>query len=226
PVTDTVKENVQLLKHVVEDVDVVNDSMQSIRVSADEINQAMEASSSDAEKLTEMTQYIQAEADNSVGFASNISKIDDELSDIVKDMLGSLSASKNAVSNQELLDVLGKAKKSHVAWIDNLKNIVDQMRKYPLQTDSHKCSFGHFYHAITVNHQALQEVWHKIDTTHENLHSIGARVLQAVEKDEDSQAKELFDQAYQLSQNMLALLDEVDSIVKSLDQKGEEAIRK
>ena len=89
-VSDTVSQNVDMLNNVIKDVDIINSSMQGIRVSCEEINHAMDSSSRDAEKLSVMTQSIHEDAIKSVEFARQISQIDNKLSDILNMMFESL----------------------------------------------------------------------------------------------------------------------------------------
>mgnify|MGYP000930311832 CR=1 FL=1 len=112
-VSDTVGKNVSMLKDVIINVEEIHRSMQGIRIAADEINQAMEASSSDAERLSHMTQTIHRDATQSVDFARQISKIDDDLSTIVHGMFEGLKGGKHAVSNEEFQEVIDKAIESH-----------------------------------------------------------------------------------------------------------------
>lgn len=98
-ITDTIRENVGMLNTTIEDVQIINKSMEGIRTATSEINQAMDSSSRDAEKLSMMTQAITADATESAEQAKQISYIDDSLSEIVKDMMNALHGSNNAISN-------------------------------------------------------------------------------------------------------------------------------
>ncbi len=82
-VSGTIVENVDMLKNVIHNVADVNRSMQGIRIAAEEINKAMEASSKDAEQLSDMTVIIHQNAQQSVGFAQQISEIDKKLRNMV-----------------------------------------------------------------------------------------------------------------------------------------------
>jgi len=147
-ISDTIQENVSMLKTTITDVDQITTSLGDISEAAKQINQAMESSANDAEKLNYMTQIIQADATQSAENAKEISKIDEELSEIVRDMVSSLNGGKNAITNEDLLDNLSKAKEAHSNWLKDLKRLVDDMKIYPIQTNSNKCAFGHFYHSI------------------------------------------------------------------------------
>lgn len=219
-VSQTVGRNVDMLKTVISDVDEVHHSMEGISLAAGEINRAMEASSADAEKLTFMTQNIHHEASQSVDFAKQISKIDDRLSELVGDMLEGLKGGKHAVSNNELLDVIKNAKDSHQKWVEGLNKIVSEMRIYPLQTNSKKCAFGHFYHAIKIDNPEIAEDWGKIDAIHHEFHHKGDMVMDAVKHSDEGAARRNYEEAAGLSRQILGALDSVESKIEQLTQRG------
>ncbi len=219
-VSHTVGRNVGMLQTVISDVEEVHHSMEGISTAANEINRAMEASSADAEKLTLMTQNIHKEASLSVDFAKQISKIDDRLSELVGDMLEGLKGGKHAVSNKELSDVIQNAKKSHQQWVEGLSKIVSEMRIYPLQTNSKKCAFGHFYHAIKIDNPEIADDWGKIEAIHYEFHLKGDKVMEAVKHNDKVTAGKAYEEAARLSEQILKTLDSVESKVEQLTQRG------
>lgn len=219
-VSDTVDKNVNMLKDVISNVGDIHKSMNGIRIAGKEINQAMEASSSDAERLSFTTQAIHKDATESVGFAKQISAIDDELSSIVTVMFEGVKGGKHGVTNEEFLEVILKTMKSHKIWIEGLHRIVTEMRVYPLQTNSNKCAFGHFYNAIHVDHNSIFEEWKQIDAIHHSFHNAGDKVINAVKQNNESEAKMLYSEASNLSTQMLALLEKVESKVAGMIKDG------
>jgi len=156
-VTETVSKNVELLRQFILDIDEINESMNGIRIATDEINQAMEAASRDAESLTNMTQIIHDDAVQSVNYAKEISLIDDQLSAIVHDMFKELKGGNVLFTNEEFLSVIDRARKSHINWMEGLKKIITEERIYPIQTNSRKCAFGHFYHALEIDNEEVKK---------------------------------------------------------------------
>lgn len=219
-ITGTIGENVSMLNTTIEDVKVINDSMEGIKIAAGEINRAMEASSQDAEKLSQMTQEITNDATESAEQAKKISKIDDELSGIVREMMHTLLGSKNSIKNHELLQNLNKAREAHKNWVENLRHIVDEMRTYPIQTNGTKCAFGHFYNSIYINHPALKNDWMAIDSIHNELHNFGHRVIEAVKSKNKPEAQECYNRAEELSKKVVSYLDKVISGIEDQDKKG------
>ena len=213
-VYDTVTVNVDMLKNVIQDVDNIHHSMNGIKRSADEIDQAMEASSADAERLSHMTLNIHDEATQSVEYAHSISKIDDKLSAIVSNMFDNLKCGRYATTNKELQDIITKAKESHIQWLADLYKMINNMRVYPLQTDSEKCAFGHFYNSIEVDHPQIVNEWNSIDKIHNEFHTIGDRVIDAVRRNDAKRADSLRMEAVAVSKELVSILD---SIYKKLD---------
>ena len=215
-VYDTVNVNVDMLKHVIEDVDNIHLSMNGIKRSADEIDKAMESSSTDAERLSHMTLSIHEEATHSVAYANSISIIDDDLSEIASQMFKNLSCGRHATTAKELQEIISKAKDSHIAWLADLYKMITNMRVYPLQTNSNKCAFGHFYNSLDVDHPELSKEWASIEGIHNEFHTLGDGVIAAVQRNDKEAADDLRKEAVNVSKQLIQILDNLDSKLDNL----------
>lgn len=224
-ITGTISQNVDMLHTTIEDIRIINESMDGIKLASDEINQAMESSSRDAEKLSNMTQVITKDATQSAEYAKQISQIDDSLSGIVREMMEALLGSKNAISNRELIENLNNAKEAHKGWVENLRRIVAEMRTYPIQVNGSKCAFGHFYNSINISHPAIEKEWKAIGSVHMELHDYGHKVLDAVKEKNGSAAQEYFDKAETLSREVVSHLDSVIAQVEEQNKNGIQIMR-
>lgn len=224
-ISGTIKENVLMMRDTVKDVQHVSESLQTVKRSTDEVNQAMISSAQDAEKLLNMTQVIHADATHSAENAKRISKIDEELSAIARDLTTALSGGMHAIANEDLIANLVKAKEAHGNWLKNLTQIVDEMKVYPIQTDSHRCGFGHFYHSLDIAHPDIVADWLAIDAVHEKFHSTGAAVLDAVRANDATAARSQLTQAQGLSQQVFALLDKTINAIEKNSRLGIEVMR-
>ena len=216
-ISDTMKENVSMLKITISDVDKVTESLSDISKATNQINQAMDSSTQDAEKLNYMTQIIHADAMQSAESAKEISKIDDELSQVARDMISSLNGGKNAITNEELISNLLKAEQAHNNWMKNLKRMVDEMKTYPLQTNSRRCAFGHFYHSIKVTYSDIAREWTAIDKVHNELHGMGKRIIDAINSNNSIQVNNFYSQAEKLSKEIFYL---IDNVIKSIEKNS------
>lgn len=219
-ITDTMVKNVDMLNATISDVQLINQSMEGIKIATNEINQAMDVSSRDAEELTLMTQIIHKDALASADYAKEIAKIDDDISAIVKEQMQSLQGSSNSLSNKEFLATIANAKKAHANWLENFKRMVDEMKVYPLQTDSSKCAFGHFYYAVQISNSIVADEWSKIDAIHEEFHKIGQIGIEAVKAGQDDKARVSYSSAEKLSKSIFGQLDKVSLAVEDMTTKG------
>jgi uncharacterized phage infection (PIP) family protein YhgE len=224
-VSGTINENMSMLKETVRDVDTISIAMHNVEESARQVNQAMGMSAQDAEKLHAMTQVIHADAMQSADNAKQISQLDQDLSDIAREMITSLTGGLHAISNAELIENLQKAKVAHGNWVKNLRKIADEMTEYPLQTDSKRCAFGHFYHSVHIEHPEVAPVWQAIDGVHHDLHQFGDKVLAAVKSGNREQADNLCQQAEQLSMQIIGNIDRTVETLERLTRKGVEALK-
>lgn len=213
----TIEENVLLLKETIRDVDQISESMDDIKGATKQINMAMDSSAKDAEKLNYMTQEIHADAIQSAENAKQISKIDTELSGIIREMISSLNGGINAISNEELINNLTKAIEAHKNWMVNLKRIVDEMKVYPIQTNSKKCTFGHFYHSINITHPDIVKDWTAIDKVHHELHSMGIKVVEAVNNGDKSYSNNLYLQTEKLSK---VIFEHIENTIKAIEKNS------
>lgn len=223
-VSRTVGENIQMLRGVTDTVADINGRMQNIRQATLEVNKAMEQCSTDAEQLTDMTKEISEDAKESVAYAKTMAGIDDSLSDTVTYMYKGIDDGITMISNSDLHGVIGKAKEAHMAWIENLSDMVNNMKLNAIQTNPKKCVFGHFYYIIKVKHPAVADDWKSIADIHNKFHAQGQKAITAIETSNEKAAREALQATINLSDKLMLILDEVENKIKQLDAKNENAV--
>jgi len=181
----------------------------------------MESSSRDAERLSSFTQAIHEDALRSADQAKQIGSIDEKLTDIARELMGALKGSINALSNEEFVETLEKAKAAHRIWMSNLKMIADEMKVYPLQTNGSKCAFGHFYNALEVSHPDLKADWETLGEYHSQLHEVAKDIFVHVQGGNLAKVREIYESASELSGRIFEYLDK---IIGKVNRKTEEGI--
>lgn len=220
-VAESVNSNIGKLKNIVIEVGNINSSMEQIKFSTNEVNQAMENTSKDAQRLAEMTQNVSKAADESVQFAQQISEMDDQLSAITEALFAGLRSGNRAIANEEISQVLQKAKEAHGTWLGVLNKMVSEMKNYPLQFNPKKCAFGHFYNALQIDNPELKAEWQKIGTLHNTFHTMGQSVLNKIQANDEEGANELYEEAVDLSKQLLATLDAAQNKINEMSKNGE-----
>ena len=111
----------------------------------------------------------------------------------------------------------------HTYWLAKLDSMINDMVLLPLQINSQKCAFGHFYCVIgmnSVNNSVIVNEWNKIGDVHKKFHSLGAKVVSAIERDNRGEAQNYRNEAENLSKTMLDALDLLISEVNKMSAKG------
>lgn len=219
-VTETINQNVEMLRQVVAEVGKIDKAMQGIRLTTDEIAKAMETSSADAENLSRMTAAIAQDAERSVAFSRQIEEIDSSLTETVNCLFDALRGGRNDIGHDDVIEVLEKAKNAHKAWLETLQSMVADMQTSPLQTNPDRCAFGHFYQAIHMAHPDITDVWQQIGQMHQAFHEAGDHAMAAIEARQRQKADEALARAGALSVALMAALNEAGGVVSDLKTRG------
>ncbi len=223
-VYSTMQSNMELLNLTIDDVRLVNSTMSEVKLSTEQINTAMETSSADAQRLSYMAQTIYKDSEKSAELANQITKIDDSLSEITKNLFASLRGGAHYITNDEFKTNIMNARMAHRNWMETLKKIVKEDKVYPLQTNSTKCAFGHFYHTISVDHPSIREDWNAIEEVHEKFHVCGHKVIDAIKNSKTSEVQLHFAEAEALSRKIFELLDRIEEEVNIQTKNGVQLI--
>lgn len=189
----------------------VNDSISSIAAVSEEISSSM----------TEMENQLH----DSTDFMKNVSRdlkkatepvvdIEKTLDDTVKQM-GSLSDDAFFhLENAEFARHISNAITAHQTWLRNLKNMVLQRSIVPLQLDSSKCGFGHFYYAMTPSMPEIRQIWDGLGKKHERFHKFGAEAIQALKHENYQDAEAVYHQAELYSRELIADLEKIQRMAQ------------
>lgn len=219
-VNDTINENTSMLESINLNIEDTSETMNSIKNSIHNINIAMESSENEAQKISNLANLVERQAEKSITYVNRFKEVDHCLSNLVHKIMYGLSGTKHAISNDEFLSIINSAKTAHKNWIEKLKSMVDNMKVAPLQTNSHKCSFGHFYHAITMKENEVLPIWNKIGKVHDDFHKTGDIVINSINSNNISLAKENFIIAENLSKDILSYLDDIIKIIENLSKEN------
>ena len=213
-VSQTIKQNVQMLDASITGLRRINQSMDEIKASSEDINIAMDNSSREAEKLTLMTHEINDYAVKSKGYAETIAQVDNKLSETTKSMMEALSGGKNDLTNEDILKIVKNAINSHKAWIEKITCMVENMQVIPIQTDGNRCAFGHYYNSIVMRDGKIIELWEGIDPVHHRVHSLGDDIINAIRVGDRDGAEEYLAEVKGVSKKMVGMLEEIVDLLK------------
>lgn len=125
------------------------------------------------------------------------------------------------MSNQTFKNNISNAINAHKRWVETLKEMVSSQKIIPLQTDEHKCGFGHFYDSIQPKQPDVLAIWKGIENKHHSFHHIGIGAIEAISSGDYSKAEHSIKEAETISGH---LLNEFEKLILLTDQLEKEDI--
>ncbi len=219
-VSDTIVNNITELNDVTNQIEEISEEINSIKASASEIDLAMESSAKDAENLSIATKIVYESTEKTLKTVNEINSLDDGFDKMMHGMFAGLLSGEHALTNDELSDILKKAKTAHIEWLNKLEEMTNSMENKPLQTDSNKCAFGHYYGVLDIQHPEILKKWEQVGKLHSDFHQKGDNAIEAIHKKDRYKAKNILSEAEALSDQMLSLIGSIEHKIEDCTKQG------
>lgn len=197
----------------------VNDSISSLAAVSEEISSSMveleSQTASIKEQCTQLNQSTKHLKDVSIKMkdvTKPVSSIETLLDEAAKQLGDMTDDPFLRMEYTEFAKYIDKAIVAHKAWLENLKKMVDTRSIVPMQFDAHKCGFGHFYYSMTPKTPEIRDIWIKIEEKHKKFHESGKYVKEALLKDDYATAQKYYQQAEEISKELIARFEEMEDI--------------
>ena len=199
----------------------VNDNISSLAAVSEEISSSMAEMEAQAERIEEQCLSLKDGTHEMRDIIHEMEKVSSPISTIEKTMdtaariMGSMTKDPfYDLTNQEFAKYIDNAINAHGAWLGKLKEMVDSRNVLPLQQDSSKCGFGHFYYAITPKNPELVAVWKPMEEKHRKFHSYGTDVVKALFNEDYTKANSIYKEAEKYSEDLISDLKKLLTILK------------
>lgn len=189
----------------------VNDSISSIAAVSEEISSSMTEMENQLHDSTDFMQNVGRDLKKATKPVVDIEKT---LDDTVKQMGAMSEDAFFHLKNSEFAKHISNAISAHQTWLRNLKNMVLQRSVVPLQLDSSKCGFGHFYYAMTPDMPAIRQIWDGLGKKHERFHKFGGEAIHALKQGNYSDAEAVYNQAEIYSRELISDLEKIRRIAE------------
>ena len=193
-------------------VSQINDSVSSLAAVSQEISSSMTEMQS---QLRESSDFMRTVGEDLRKATEPVVDIEKTLDETVRQM-GSMS--KDAfyhLENEEFAQYMRSAITSHNTWLGNLKKMVFAQKVMPLQLDSSKCGFGHFYHAMTPDIPDIVPIWKGLGPKHQKFHKYGASVINALNNGRYTEAEQIYREAETYSKDLIADMNRILNAVNA-----------
>lgn len=84
----------------------------------------------------------------------------------------------------------------------------------PLQLDSSKCGFGHFYYAVTPDIPGVRSIWDDLGAKHQKFHTYGQTVIDAIRNREYGRARQTYNEAANYSSELIADMQKIIDLAR------------
>ena len=193
-------------------VSQINDSVSSLAAVSQEISSSMTEMQS---QLRESSDFMRTVGEDLRKATEPVVDIEKTLDETVRQM-GSMS--KDAfyhLENEEFAQYMRSAITSHNTWLGNLKKMVFAQKVMPLQLDSSKCGFGHFYYAMTPDIPDIVPIWKGLGPKHQKFHKYGASVINALNNGRYTEAEQIYREAETYSKDLIADMNRILNAVNA-----------
>ena len=190
----------------------INDSVSSLAALSEEISSSMTEMQS---QLRESSDFMRTVGEDLQKATEPVVSIEKTLDETVRQMGGMTKDAFYHLENEEFAQYMRSAISSHKTWLGNLKKMVFAQKVMPLQLDSSKCGFGHFYYAITPDIPDIRPIWEGLGAKHQKFHKYGASVINALNSGRFSEAEQVYREAETYSRDLLADLNRILNAVSS-----------
>lgn len=191
-------------------VSKVNDSVSSIATVSEEISNSMKEME---RQLKDSTQFMGRVGEELKQAAGPVVEIEKMLDDTVKQMGEMTKDAFFHLKNQEFAQYMSRAISSHRTWLANLKKIVDSQMVSPIQLDSSKCGFGHFYYAMTPDIPGVLPVWEGLGPKHQKFHRYGAAVINAINSGDFAEAGRIYNEVENYSRQLIYDMERILQLI-------------
>ncbi len=184
----------------------VNDSIRSIAEVSENISSSMNEMENQLRNSTSFMNQVSADLKKAVEPVVGIEKT---LDDTAKQMgLLSMDAFYH-LENSEFAKYVRDAITAHRTWLNNLRNMVETRNVTPLQLDSTKCGFGHFYYSVKPRIPIIMPVWEALEMKHKKFHQFGATIIEALNSGSYTEAGEVYHEAEEYSKGLISDLEQI-----------------
>lgn len=194
-----------------EHVSSVNETISSIAAVSKEISSSMTEMEN---QLRDSTEFMSNVSRDLIKAVEPVVDIEKTLDDTVKQMGSMAEDAFYHLKNEEFARYVSNAITAHNTWLGNLQNMVRQRTVLPLQLNSTKCGFGHFYYAMTPQIPEILPIWNGLGEKHRRFHQYGAAVIQAIQNEQYSIAEQTCNEAQQYSLNLIADMEKMLQLIK------------
>lgn len=193
-------------------VSKVSESVTSLAAVSEEISSTMAEMEN---QLRNSTDFMREIGNELMKATEPVVEIEETLDSAVKQMGKMSGDSFFQMKNAEFCRYVQNAINAHRSWIKNLEKMVKERVIVPLQLDSTKCGFGHFYYSITPEIPGIREIWDGLAEKHQKFHGFGSDAINALFEEDYAKAEQVCRAAEEYSRELISDMEKMIRIAEA-----------
>ena len=220
-VTNRLNENTHSVSKVNKEIEEAAAFNQQLNASVQEITAASHVLNENAESLHRSSEELEQVGRSLKDASASLGSIENKLDEAAKNA-GRLSSTRHwRLPNSSFITAMDRAIAAHKLWVDNLKTMIDDMVILPIQTNDHKCSFGHFYYSVVPSHPEIHQLWDHVGVEHSELHGNAVTIIECIKNQEKEKALQIYERTLELSRDIIDTFAKISEIAQALDSSNE-----
>ncbi len=207
--------------HITGRISEAAESSRRISDSLQESSSALESVNNDIQNLSKSAEELQRISDTIGDISVSVGKIETKINDMAVASGEMVNSRLCGLSNEDFIETVENAIKAHTMWVTNVRKMTREMTVIPIQTDEHKCGFGHFYYAVKPSSDKLTGLWESVETLHHDLHQLGDVVIAAVKAQDSGRARAKVAEAEKLTGAIIEKFQQMIKVTNAMSASNE-----
>lgn len=192
------------------------------------INNALQESFTALEQVNDDIQHLHGSAEELSHISTSLNEISQTVARIedtinhMSDSSGELVTSRYCgISNEDFIEVVKNAVNAHKAWMATAESMAAEMTVLPIQTDEHKCGFGHFYYSVRPENPKMAAIWDSVEGFHHAMHKSGDALIDCIRNGDQQRARGILAEAEKDSTAIIGKFEQMIALTHDMSSNGE-----
>lgn len=204
----------------------INENLTNIAATSEEISSSMNEVENHAHQLDERVYSMSLDAKHLNDVSLHLGEVVKPMTEIEEKLratnkeMGRMALDPFYMpSNEVFIGAVKNAVGAHQNWLVALDRMISEGKAQPLQTNDHRCAFGHFYYAVQPKQEGILKIWADLRDKHKQFHANGGQAIMLLKKGDQAKAREYYNKALEVSKYLLKDFDDLVSLAEKLDKE-------
>lgn len=220
-VMDINTKNMNNIHNINESITTIAATSEEISSSVSEVENQMHHLDEEIDVLNVQTSMLDDVNDSMEKTIQPLFEIEDILG-VTCDSLGEMNEDPFFKMNNEVFSLnLEHAKDAHRGWLITLQEMIQTREILPLQTDKHKCGFGHFFYNFHPKNEQILAIGVDVERRHGDFHQKGADAIECMKAGDYEGAERCYNEVVGLSEDLIGDFNRLIELTHQLSEKKE-----